>query len=510
MRAIRRIVAENYRMKHIKLNELQDLNILIGPNNCGKSSVLEIVGLLNSISIIDIAPRCPTCREMISKYGSSTHTHSLTCNFSSGAKYLRKGKIRISFELAKEDLKRDLPENLETVEKTFAANPDHIEPIINLAEVSDNRLQSDHIFPYNLEAIKEKLTKTLSCPEERLITYKNMDLTQYIREQKIRANVMQEWAELTREICDPKIETYNTTSLDFVRKIAEEDFETAIKEQGSGVRSLICLLADILAQRQAKIILVDEPELGLNPSGKQALLRFLIKQSETKQVFITTHDPTFVNPVLWQRERVALYLFSPVVETFIKIDLGQSKQDPSTFGGFLPHTTSLKKTHLYVEGSLDVYNYQIFLRKFLMNWYSDDWFKKMNNVGIFHLGGDCWSHFLYTIPQTPYHTVVILDGDKKPDVEAVIQKVNSSIRLPNQPDKFKFCTNTNQLKHRGRQPAGVDVQQVLVYCLQKEEIEDYLDPKPKNKADGPIVAEKMPVVPEEIEHIFRSLPLDSQ
>jgi len=446
---------------------------------------------------------CPICKTVNPVF------RGVRCDFNGRARYLGKGKIKVRFEFSKEETERvSSKERIEKAKELFANAPEHCEPIISLTESPSGFLISEHVFPYDLPPIQEKLIKLLSCPEERLITYKYADLTQYIRDQKIRANVMQTWAELTREICDPKIDTYNTTSLDFVRKIADEDFETAIREQGSGVRSLICLLADILAQRQARIILVDEPELGLNPSGKQAFLRFLIKQSETKQVFITTHDPTFVNPVLWQRERVALYLFSPVVETFIKIDLGQSKQDPNTFGGFLPHTTSLKKTHLYVEGSLDVYNYQIFLRKFLINWYPDDWFKKLNNVGIFHLGGDCWSHFLYTIPQTPYHTVVILDGDKKPDVETAIQKVNSSTRLPNQPDKLKFCTNTNQLKHRGRPKTGVDVQQVLVYCLQREEIEDYLDPRPKNKSDGPLIAEKMSVVPDEIEHIFRSLPLD--
>lgn len=493
----------------MQLEDLRDVNILVGPNNCGKSSILEIIGLLNNLSPSDHPIKCTTCEPIIS---SSRAFSGVRCEFSERAKYLGKGKVKLAFNLAKEDVERVLSsETLEKIKEIIASAPDHGDPAISLTEASGSRfLHSDHIYLYDLTAIKEKLIRVVSCPEERLATYKGVDLTQYIRDQKIRANIMQNWIDITREICDSKIETYNTTSLDFVRTIGNEEFVTAIREQGSGVRSLICLMADILSQRQAKIILVDEPELGLNPAGKQALLRFLVRQTATKQVFIATHDPTFVNPILWRRDDVALYLFSPLKDTFMRINLSESQEDPNTFGGFLPHTSSLKRIHLYVEGCLDAYIYQIFLRRFLKSEHPDDWFIKLNNVGIFHLAGDCWSHLLYTIPQTPYHSVVVLDGDKRADAQKAVEKVNESTKLPKQPDRFRFCTKITQLQHRGRPKAGVETLPVLVYCLQKQEIEEYLDPKPKDKKEGPKRAEQMSLVPEEIEDIFRSLPLEAK
>jgi len=46
-----------------------------------------------------------------------------------------------------------------------------------------------------------------------------------------------------------------------------------------------------------EIVLIDEPELGLNPLVKQESLKFLLAESKERQIFIATQDPTFVN--LW-------------------------------------------------------------------------------------------------------------------------------------------------------------------------------------------------------------------
>jgi ABC-type polar amino acid transport system ATPase subunit len=523
MRIISGILAENYRMKNVCLGGLQDLNILIGPNNCGKSSILELIGLLETLQVHEHEFECQRCKE---KRMTTPRDPSLTSGVSlqiqPRMKYLGKRKISVTFELVMDQIERLMSkESKQRASSFFEKHEELILPLgrcpffLDFSE-RDNQMLSHHMFPYSqtdLNLLKEKLLSILKIPEERLGQYKQKDLTDYIRNQQIRANVMSAWLGVEREIGDPKIDTYNTTSLDFVRKIEDEDFVTPIREQGSGVRSICCLAADILSKNQAKIVLIDEPELGLNPSGKHALLRFLTGEAAEKQIFITTHDPTFANPILWDRDRVALFMFSPVSNTFRKIDLDQSKDDPSTFGGFLPHTTSLKRIHLYVEGKLDVYTFQIFLRSFLKNEYPDDWFARANQIGVFHLAGDYWNHLVYTIPQTPYHSIVVLDGDKRDAALDAVQKANEALRSPRQTERFKFCKSISQLKYPGRPKTGAETRPVLVYCLQKKELEDYLDPKPADKRLGPNIAESMMErrvpVPIEIENIFRSLRLSA-
>jgi len=44
-----------------------------------------------------------------------------------------------------------------------------------------------------------------------------------------------------------------------------------------------------------------------------------------------------------------------------------------------------------------------------------------------------------------------------------------------------------------------------VVCLQRSEIEDYLEPKPALKEHGPLVAQEMKIVPEEIAQIFSTM-----
>lgn len=287
------------------------------------------------------------------------------------------------------------------------------------------------------------------------------------------------------------------------------------------MKSLICLAADIISATQTKILLIDEPELGLNPSGKHALLQFLLdEQTKDKQIFLATHDPTFVNPVLWNGENVSVYLYSLVSSDFKKIDLEQSKQDPNTFAGYLPHTTSLKEVHIYVEGTTDVYIFQMFLDKYVKERFKDNWYRVLSKIGIFHLAGDFWSHLLYTIPKSPYTSIVILDGDKRSVVEQVVENYSRVDK-----DRFRIVNNPSAFDKDLLLPSDIGdmfrnkmkpINPCPIYCLKKNriehylepeypskhELEDYLESKPLSKDEGPIIAYKMRRIPEEIEQLF--------
>jgi len=181
---------------------------------------------------------------------------------------------------------------------------------------------------------------------------------------------------------------------------------------------------------------------------------------------------------------------------FVKVDLAQSKQDPNTFAGFLPHTTSLKQVHIYVEGTTDVYNFQMFLEKYVKKKFKEDWYRILNKIGIFHLGGDFWSHLLYTIPKSPYISIVILDGDKRPIVRKVIENYSRIDK-----DRFRIMDLDDILNLKKMRP---DIP-CPIYCLKFPDIEDYLDPKPPAKDKGPKVAFTMKYVHQEILDLFDAI-----
>ena len=63
----REIEIKNYRnIKHAELNGLRDLNIIIGPNNCGKTNILELVNQLSNLSCGGAYGYsfCPKCNEI--------------------------------------------------------------------------------------------------------------------------------------------------------------------------------------------------------------------------------------------------------------------------------------------------------------------------------------------------------------------------------------------------------------------------------------------------------------
>jgi AAA15 family ATPase/GTPase len=495
---IRSLEVNNYRnFKHAKLENLKDLNILIGPNNCGKTNVLCLIDKLRTLMTGNYQYLCDKCVPL----SGNSNFRGISINLSSNDFYLKdasKFKTTLKFLLNREFIENIIPGVLnkqnELLEKVNI-QCQNIDDTI-LMENKSNILFGKHFSPFIHDDIIEELKRNiLYCPEERLERYKQKEFVTYIREQKLRGSQKRKWIDFINKIVDKKIndEKYET----LIRKIDGKDFETSISEQGSGVRSLICLAVDILFS-DSKIVLIDEPELGLNPFVKQEFLKFLIEESKQKQIFIATHDPTFINPVIWANKNVNVFFFSLLENDFCRINLAESKEDPDTFAGYMPHTISLKGTHIYVEGSSDVYIFQIFLLKYLNKY--EDWIERWNKIGIYHLAGDFWSHLLYTVPNYPYKCLIILDGDKRPRAKEICEKLETiEIHIP----KFIFCETIEEIKNALKNHTHP------IYCLQKNRIEDYLEPKSKyeninydKKRDGPKIAEKMNIIPEEISKIF--------
>ena len=365
-------------------------------------------------------------------------------------------------------LKEDVKNSLFTVKLVFNINAIPAEHISVLHEVQ------------NKKTIFYEITdNVVDCPDSRLRGYKDKSYSDYISgARSFTGKDLEKLEEFICKVVGPPINVMFNNAQNAV-SLVFDGFEIPIDEQGSGLRSVIGPAWDILAAKEGSIVIIDEPELGLHPSAKQEFLKKLLEEAENKQIFIATHDPTFVNPEIWQefiREMnlekfsVKVLLYSFYTQSFKNVDLYQSKEDPETFAGYLPHTTSLKKVHIYVEGASDVCVFQIWLEKYLREKCRRNWLKKFNGIGIYHLGGDNWMNLLYTIPREPYKCMVILDGDKskaKVNAKEVCEKYNKA-EFENI-SRFKFCGNIGEISFDSDHHHPV-------YCLNMEEIECYFDP----------------------------------
>lgn len=505
MRFIKRLEVDNYRIvKHTELVDLRDFNIIIGPNNCGKTSLLNAINLLSNVSLEATPPyTCKICATAADNIGNIPN---MLGSVKERDKYLTTGKVKATFGYEKSGIESLVPElskrqndistssTLDGTTKTHLREEFKKEQIV-MKEKGNRGLRAEHISPVIWSEVKSAiLDHILYCPDERLQSYKDKTIHEHITSKNLPATEQSRLIEYLREFIDPYLVNIRQ-DLGLIRKLENMEFDTPIAEQGSGVKSLICLISDIISDTETKIILIDEPELGLNPLGKHELLRFLLRQCKTKQIFLATHDPTFVNPILWNRENSSVYLYSPIDHDFVRVNLAKSKQDPNSFAGFLPHTTSLKQVHIYVEGTSDVYTFQIFLSNYLKRFRK--WFQILNKIGIFHLAGDFWSHLLYTIPKAPYISIVVLDGDKVQIASKIVGEYSQIEK-----NRFQFFKNLEQLSKMRRPRHPIASSPCPIYCLKRSELEDYLKPRPSSKSRCPTVAYQMEYIPTEIEWLF--------
>lgn len=493
-------------VKHAKLAGMHDLNIFVGPNNCGKTSILTAVNLLAQLST-SYSYRCQTCQQLAHQAG----VDAIGCAVPDTDKYMhqrettKEEEMEICFHFNEGEIEKLTPGTLSKVRSAMsAAPPDHSIGELRMRWVKGGAgPRTEHISPFAHLDIIELLRKSiLFCPEQRLQRYKETPIQEYIRGKDFPGASLRRWENVLRKLVDPKV-TDHAYNLDLIRNIESTNFQTSLDEQGSGVRSLACLVADLISEDNARIILIDEPELGLNASSKQELLKLLLEESKTKQIFLATHDSTFVNPILWKSRNVTVFFFSPYTGEFVKVNLEESREAPETFAGYLPHTLSLKDIHLYVEGTSDVYVFQVFLRKYCKQNYQT-WSETVNRVGVFHLGGDFWCHLLYSVPRHPYKCVIVLDGDKKDKAKEVCQKYDQAVENVS---KFELVDN---IQHLSNIMAKSDKHPI--YCLKRKCIEEYLEPKPdyeqpgyNKKTEGPRIAEDMQQVPEEIQNLIKAI-----
>jgi hypothetical protein len=524
---------------NVELKNLRDLNILIGPNNCGKTNILEVFNLFSQLRLeSSYSYLCSECQAFHVRRvsadrigGTESNIAGIFVPLTERDYYLknppRDDDLEVTILLDGEAVNKLVPRALEKHQELRKEACGQAEDRITLRN-RGGALYAVHFSPFLHPDILNEIKTVLYCPEGRLQRYKDKNFPDFLKEKALTGAKMRRLIDLLANVVDPRIHDYRHQ--DLIRVLDGRDLTVTIAEQGSGVRSLVCLAADILADEVCRTILIDEPELGLNPLARQELLRFLIDTATDRQVFVATQDPSFVNPVLWSdcSDKISVQFFSLQNKSFVRIDLRQNNEDPTVFAGYLPHTTSLRKIHVYVEGTSDVYIFQVWLRRFLKDYEGRlggiikekgisertaeavfgglyglvDRFEIENRTGIFHLCGDFWPHLLCTVPKRPYRCIVVLDGDKRQEVPDIVKKHNES------------SANTSMFRFAGSLD---DVASAMekgnyhpIYCLEKDTIEEYLglSPMPSQydkKTDGPRAAESLEALPEEITKLFLSL-----
>jgi len=346
---------QNFRSIENVTFELPQVCALVGPNNAGKSNILEALrrvlgtGWVSVSSFAaedvfmhdsarDITISCsvaPPIQYQRFKNATPTAIHALSFEYTRYKIGEKKGQPRL--EQTCRDAKGQPPSVLAKAPKTGQAPqyerlvgvPAEVRDAIPLIYIGTNRSLKEQLPSARYSLLRqmfEDINRRLQDTSDT-VTVKRQDGTeeQVPRIERFRALMRsalmllrtdaftQVEAAIKRNVLrqlgfDPtadadKIDLYFTPldSFDFYKTldllVKEDSFTISAQEMGEGMQNAI-VLAILQAfeetQKQGAILLIEEPEMFLHPQMQRSLYKTLRRIGEKNQVIYTTHSPHFV------------------------------------------------------------------------------------------------------------------------------------------------------------------------------------------------------------------------
>ena len=332
-----------------KVNPGSGLTVLVGPNNSGKSTVIEAIHILNSNS--NIIPK--NYRNVINS-----------------------GKIKIEAVSNTEDVI--------TVQSTENGGS-YVERILNSKK---NDFLNNPLNAFILTS-KRNFSSTFSNNgQQSRENYKgNVGNESYRNENNVNHNFggrllrifdnkKQQFNDCLNKVLDP-IPNWTIESSSENQMFLEFSFgKTNHSSQGAGdgYINIFNIIDALYDSSEDNVILIDEPEVSLHPDLQRKLFQLLVEYSKDKQIIISTHSPYFVDWELFstyskiirlRKEKEVINLYELSFES--KQNIKKILNDTHNL-----HTLSLTTNEIFflndniilTEGQEDVYGYKkIFMNK---------------------------------------------------------------------------------------------------------------------------------------------------
>jgi len=269
------------------INFSKNINILIGPNNAGKSTILKAIYLIqnnNSLSAEDIS-----LSEGVGKVEVSFEEPLDSLHMNSGLKLNQHNKIIEIF------LKRATPQMTGRYFKGMGAKSPFQDPDKNpnstifpgLPTLEPNHLIYPHLAKRKAANFQEAITSqtTRNIVDDYSLLYPKID--------KLITGLP-----ATREkffkICENILQIpISTAAITQAGKVAvlpvTDNLYVSITAMGEGVVSLLGLIVDLCVAKN-HVFIIEEPENDIHPTALKALLELIEEKSEDNQFFISTHS----------------------------------------------------------------------------------------------------------------------------------------------------------------------------------------------------------------------------
>lgn len=482
---------------YIGFDKLENLNILVGQNNIGKSTLLQSIEMLISEDVTNRELStdtmlefgfCPTETEIKNVFREDTSGGEIGINhFTFGAKYINE---YISFEyqpikaIGKEQITLS---NIPGIPQTQITSYKRID---NFNYLANNYLNNNI---RRLKLIKLSADRNL-VPEiqnsNRTVSEDGTGATNLLRQYLNVANLPNEVVEndilnalnqimkpethFERIMCQEIETTYGPNSKWEVQ-LVNENGKIPISNSGSGLKTILLVLIKLFLETRETtnynfeplltntVFIFEELENNLHPAIQRNLFEFLYQwaKENNSQIFLTTHSTVPIN-MFSGRDNVTLThikkennqiitnsALSFIENEYILMSLGVRASD-----------ILQSNAVIWVEGPSD----RIYINKWI-ELYSKGTLKENIHYQILFYGGRLLSHLtgkvdesneLIQLFRANLHSIIVIDSDKTDSKKRINQ---TKLRI-----KKEFMQN-----------------QAIVWITQGKEIENYLSRNIFNK-----------------------------
>ena len=320
-------------IKSLEINELARVNLFVGKNNCGKTSLLESVFLLTGIGNPGLAAVIENLRGITLKASSDWEDYFHARDHKQGMEFSttqRKGKRRLKVspllgnpsELSVMRRPREL--NREQSSRSIGTGEDIIGfnydfTVANTAGKSPNyqakiyqRQVSDNI---SLEPVLDENYREVLKGRYLLPIGWDSSLVDKMLNAKRKDSLLR-----ALRFIDPKIQDIKTGADGVSVDIGLDRF-IPINLLGNGTIRILDMLSSIEGLRKKGIMTIDEIENGLHVSTMKQMWKMILEHSAVcgTQVFATTHNGDVIQsltevlnaedcPDDWQKETACFHL----------------------------------------------------------------------------------------------------------------------------------------------------------------------------------------------------------
>lgn len=482
---------------YVGFDKLESLNILVGQNNIGKSTLLQAIEILISgdSKNHEISSKtklefgfCPTEYDIKNTFKENTSGGQIDGNhFTFGKKYIKK-YMAFEFEpikmLTKEQIVLSRIPGISTGEFNFNKK---VENFTDLA----NRFLT--IYTRSFKLIKLSADRNLVAEiqnSNRVVSEDGTGATNLLRQYLNVANLPNEVVEkdilnALNQIMKPEnhferimcqeIETTDNSNSKWEIQLVNENGKIPISSSGSGLRTVLLVLIKLFLETREKnnysielslkqtVFIFEELENNLHPTIQRNLFEFLYQwvKENGSQIFLTTHSTVPIN-MFSGRDNVTLTHIKKENNRIITNSALSFIENEDILMNLGVRASDILQSNavIWVEGPSD----RIYINKWI-ELYSNGTLKENVHYQILFYGGRLLSHLtgkvdeaneLIQLFRANLHSIIVIDSDKT-DSKKRINQTKQRI-------KKEFIQN-----------------QAIVWITQGKEIENYLSKNIFNK-----------------------------